>query len=335
MIHKLKIFLFILSFAGLSSCFKKDEMVLPHPRGDVRTDTIGMTERYRYQLYFDLDSGRVVKFNERTDTDLGFDCDLRGWRIILNTADFMKAADLGMVPFGQPQDTTGANWKFDKSDGNPDSLAIGQWFSVVEGDTLSNHHVYILNRGIDTVGVSLGIFQIIFDSLKNGIYYFRYSPLAGGNVISAAVSKESGMNFIHYSLRSGGIVNPVEPSRNAYELFFTQYTTLLFTDEGAAYPYLVTGVLINPYRVDVSLDTLDAFVDINLDKALQMNFTRSADAIGYDWKYYNFDNGIYTVRAGLSYVIRNQQGFYFKLRFIGFYNRNGEKGYPVIEYQML
>ena len=72
-----------------------------------------------------------------------------GCQIILNTANFMKVTDIGIVRFGQKQDTTGLVWKFDKSDGDADSNAIGRWFNIVNDDTLSNNHVYLINRGVD------------------------------------------------------------------------------------------------------------------------------------------------------------------------------------------
>ena len=66
-----------------------------------------------------------------------------------------------------------------------------------------------------------------------------------------------------------------------------------------------------------------------------MNYTKALDGIGHDWKYYDFDAGIYTIRPNMNYLIRSVTGYYFKLRFTAFYNRDGLKGYPVIEYQRL
>jgi len=57
--------------------------------------------------------------------------------------------------------------------------------------------------------------------------------------------------------------------------------------------------------------------------------------IGYEWKYYNFDAALYTIEPGLAYVIRDRDGFYYKLRFIDFYSEGGEKGYPKFEYVRL
>ena len=46
----------------------------------------------------------------------------------------------------------------------------------------------------------------------------------------------------------------------------------------------------------------------------QLNFTSNNDAIGFDWKEYNFD-GIYTVNSNFNYIIKDRQQRYFRLRF--------------------
>ncbi|MEI6456343.1 MAG: HmuY family protein [bacterium] len=330
-----RVALFFMTILVLQSCFKEDQQ-LPEPvRGDVMTDTIAMTENYGYQVYFRLDSGRVVSTNPRANSDLGFECSKEGWKIVLNTADFMKATDLGEVTFGQPYDTTGLKWKFDKSDGNPDSLAIGSWFTVNGQDTVSLNHVYLLQRGMDELGNDLGIRQIIFDSLKRGTYYFRYTGLNGGAIYSTSVNKDPSVNYLWFSLDGAGSIQHNEPEKTSYDLLFTQYTTLLFTDLGEAYPYLVTGVLLNRIRVEAAIDTIHDFSSITFDIAKNLSYSSALDAIGYDWKFYDFDAGSYTVRTGLSYVIRDAKGYLYKLRFIGYYNKQGQKGYPSVEFQRL
>ncbi len=324
----------ILSLA-LSSCFKKDETIPLHSRGDVKTDTIALTQNYKFQVYYNLGMQSKVSTNLKTDSDLGFECSSDGWHVILNTGDFMKVADLGVVRFGQAQDTAQHSWKFDKSDGNADSIAIGKWFVTVSDDTVSNKHVYAIDCGMDEEGNPLGIYQVIFDSLKRSTYYFRYAEINGMNPVSASVTKDPSVHYLFYSIRKGGRAMPLEPPANAYDLLFTQYTTLLFTDEGEAYPYLVTGVLSNRGLVEIALDTLDSFENISINNVPSIKFSKAMDVIGYDWKAYNFDAGTYTVRPNYNYVIHARDGLFYKLRFIGFVDANGNKGYPVIEYQGL
>ena len=161
-----------------------------------------------------------------------------------------------------------------------------------------------------------------------------FRSLKGGTAASGIVVKEPGVNFMFFSIKKGSVF-PTEPSKQSYDLIFTQYTTLLFTDKGIPYPYLVTGVLLNRFNVEVSVDSTAGFSGITREKALTMSYTKSMDAIGYDWKFYNFTTGVYTIRPNLNFVIRSISGLHFKLRFVGFYNKDGLKGYPIVEYQML
>lgn len=309
-------------------------MITPHSRGNVKTDTIRMTENYLFQVYYDLNSGTVVGTNEKTSSDLGFECNPNGSHVILNTSDFMKVADMGQVLFGAPYDTTGLKMKFDKSNGGTDSTAIGTWFTMNGPDTLSNNHVYAVSRGLDVSGNPLGMYQVIFDSLKKGTYFFRYALLQGGTVFHGSVTKDPSVNYLFFSFQSGSIQH-LEPSKSSYDLLFTQYTTMLFTSQGIPYPYLVTGVLLNRNQVEAVSDTIHAFSAISFDLLSSLNFSHNLDAIGYDWKYYSFKTGAYTIRPGLVYIIHGIKGFYYKLRFIGFYDKAGRKGYPVIEFQQL
>jgi len=246
---------------------------------------------------------------------------------------YLFAADLGNLPFGQQQDTLHAPWKFDKSDGNPDSLAIGKWFIVQGQDTVSLHHVYVLNRGMDENGNKLGAIQLIMDSLKNGTYYFRYAKLNGLEMKSVAITKDTTFNYVWFSFPSGESVKTIEPRKTDYDLLFTQYTTLLFTSEGASEPYLVTGVLLNHAGVTAVLDSIHPFEIINLELARNLPLTNALDAIGYEWKALQ-SSYTYTIKLNYSYVIKDPEGYFYKLRFNSFYN-NGVKGYPIIEFQAL
>ncbi len=334
MMRKIILFILVCVVVGLQSCFKKEDKVTPHPMGDLKSDVIPMTDTYINQIYFSLDSGKIVSSNVKTIFDLGFECSPKGWRVILNTSNFMKATDLGAVAFGQPHDTIGYKMWFDRSDGNPDSTAIGQWFTLSGNDTVSNNHVYALSRGLDEAGNPLGLYQVIFDSLKNNTFYFRYAPLSGGAGAAGRVIKDPALNYLYFSLVTGD-VKAMEPPKATYDLLFTQYTTLLFTDEGIPYPYLVTGVLINRNLVGVAVDSTSAFSTITREQARTMNFSDAMDAVGWEWKLYDFGTGVYTIQSNLNYVIRGVSGYYFKLRFVSFYNQDGLKGYPKIEYQQL
>ncbi len=317
-----------------ASCFKEDVKVTPHQPGNTIIDTIALTAQYKNQVYYDLGTKTAVFTNLRKQWDLSFECAANGWHVRLNTSCFMYSADMGTLDIGQPVDTTGVSWRFDTSNGKADSTAIGTWFTLNENDTVSNGHLLVINRGLDELGNPRGMRQLEIDSLSNNVFYFRVANFNGSNVKSYSVARNSLANHILFTFDSGSDV-VTEPANHSWDLLFSQYTTLLYTDQGEPYPYLVTGVLLNPELVQVAQDSLDPFENITFETVSKLSFSNQQDKIGYDWKFYSFDTGSYTVRMNLNYVIRDTEGFYYKFRFLGFYNNKGEKGFPSIEYQRL
>jgi hypothetical protein len=330
----------------LNSCFKEDQKIIPHDPGDLKTMTIDLTNLdtkvlYQYQVYFDFASESVISTNDKKSSDLGFECADTGWHVILNTADFMYATNTGSTDFSSPIDTTGMKWHFDKSDGNLDSLAIGNWVTFSGPDSVKTYSndVYIIDRGYDALGNLLGLKKIVFLSLENGVYTFKYANLDGSDEHTFSIAKNPDVNYVFFSFDDGGKEVDLQPPKYDWDLIFTQYTTLLFTNDGQAYPYLVTGALSNRYGVEVAEDTIMDFNSIDLEKAMNMDFSKDLDLIGYDWKDIVGDptsgSVTYVIREGVHYVLRNQEGLYFKLRFVAFYNSDGLKGFPKFEFQQL
>lgn len=332
---KIRHYIFLLIPLILQSCFKEDDRVTPHDPGNLTTDTVGMTEYYKYQVYYSFETGQAVKSVNKASWDLGFSCDSAGVRVILNTSNFMRSAVLPGHVFGTPADTSGVDWHFDKSDGNPDSAAFLNWISIAGNDTSYAGNTWIVDRGMDELGNVRGLRQLVLDSLKGDTYYFRFAAKNGTGVTSFSITKDPTRNYTCFSFASGGAVADVEPPKETWDVVFTQYTTLLFTDIGEAYPYLVTGVLINPYKVEAAQDNQNAFEAITGSTLASLDFSKNWDKIGYEWKQYDFDAGVYTVNPDKIYVVQSVSGFYFKLRFVGFYSLSLEKGYPSFEYQKL
>jgi hypothetical protein len=337
----LNLICFFIIIILLTSCFKEDEKVTPHDPGNVETDTIGLASDYRYQVYYDLSSGEVISTNLKKEWDLGFDCSENGWKIILNSSNFMIAGMTGLTDFTIPLDTAGLDWKFDASSGNPDSLAIGIWVDFLSPDSVKSYtnEVYVIDRGYDELGNLRGLRKIVFQELGDSTYTFRYANLDGSNENTFTVTKDPSVNFICFSFDEGGKQLNLEPPKSDWDLLFTQYTTLLFTNEGDPHPYLLTGVLSNPTGVVVAQDTLYDFGSIDLDVAKSLLYTTELDEIGYDWKDAIVDvstgSVTYVIVEGQNYVVLDKEGFYYKLRFISFYNNSGEKGYPTFEFQRL
>ena len=324
----------ILLVFGLTSCFKEDVQVQPHKPGSAFSDTIALTATYKNQVYYNLREKLDVKTEYKAAWDLGFESSADGWRVILNSSCFMKAALLQNQKIGNPTDTTGAKWLFNPSDGSADTVAITRWFKESDRDTIGKNLIYAIDRGLDENGVSRGFRQFTIDSLRNSTYYFRIATYNGSNVHSYQITRKPGVNHVLFSIDHPEAVVS-EPGNLDWDLLFTQYTTLLFTDAGEPYPYLVTGVVLNKNGVQVAVDSISSFDAIDYEFSQKMQFSDARDRIGYNWKRYDFNSASYTVNPDIIYVIRDTKGFFYKFRFLGFYNNKGEKGYPSFEYQQL
>ncbi|MCF8369196.1 MAG: HmuY family protein [Bacteroidales bacterium] len=320
-----------------SSCFKEDDPLPPFPE---KTTTIEMTQYYRYQFYFDLGTNSVVSSNDKSIWDLGFECADSTWHIRLNTSAFMMAANTGLKDFEAVTDTTGMDWRFDTSDGNPDSTAVGEWLEMENEDTLYFNHVYIIDRGLDHLGVYRGFRKIVFTKVDESGYYFRYARLDGSDYNEYHITRDPERNYINFSFENNGETLALEPPTTEWDLLFTMYTTLLYTDEGEPYPYILTGVLSNYGSVEIAFDSIIAYKDIQIDMVNGLDFSEEQDVIGYDWKYLDGDptqggSFSYQIHENWNYIIKNRNEVYFKLRFVRFYSDTGEKGYPTFTYSVL
>jgi len=341
-----KLILLIILATAFTSCFKDDERVTPFDRGDRITDTIpmshitagGSVQAYLNQVYYSLNDSAIASINEKKSFDLAFDAAENGSRIWLNTSKFMLVGKSDKTDLEAVSSAAGLDMIYDPSSGNADSTAIGNWFEAQEADTVYSKLVYVIDRGYDIAGNLLGKRKIRFDSLVANTYYFSYSDLNNTNRVQASVTKQAGFNKVYFSFEDGGHQLQPEPQKDAYDLLFTQYTTLLFTDVGDPYPYLVTGVLLNPYETTVAFDSTMTFDEIDMAAAMNLSYTGQVDRIGYTWKDLKGDveSGVvnYVVKPKFNFIIQNNKGWYFKLRFVGYYN-HGVKGFPVIEFQRL
>jgi len=326
---------YIIAFIVLSflfqSCFKEDEKGPPYFPSNLEQDTINVGPNYENQVYFDLYSLKQTSMNSNLDWDIAFVTGEDSWNVILNSSLMMWAGNAYDTNFSDINSAEGLEMHFDVSSGNMDSTAIGEWY-YAENDLLYSHHyVYVIDRGIDSQGNPLG-FKKISLGLKDQKYTIRYANLDGSEEQNLVVEKDILYNYTHLSFENGLV--KIEPPKDQWSLKFSRYSTILFTDEGEAYPYNVVGVLINPYLVETNFNT-DDFFDLTYDHINDYEYIKLADVIGYAWKDYDFDGGYYTVLPNRTYIINNNDGFYYRLRFQSFYGLQGNKGNIGIEFSRL
>jgi hypothetical protein len=315
-----------------SACFKEEAIIeLPPTTGDLQVGEITQN-MYNNQIFFNLGTNSVVKTNANTDWDLGFACAADTWHIILNNSKVMLAGNSQTSNFEQVTEVGDIEMNFDNSGGYTDSLSISNWLDDSQEAMSATGYVYIIDRGYDENYSHLGYKKVQFETPENNSYKIRFADLDGSNEQNISIEKNDTKNYRCLSFDNG--ISNIEPAKTDWTLLFTSYQTMLYAG-GEPVPYLVRGVLINPYKVKAVPDTTFDFSEIMINDTADFNYSAQRDAIGYQWKYYDFDNGTYSVLENQNYVLKAQDEYFYKLRFISFYNDENEKGFPVFEFSKL
>lgn len=321
-----------------ASCEKEELPIKPHDKGDiitpigpvdsadthtVRTVQIGMGSNYTDQVWYDLGTNKVVATNSRFDWDIAFDCRASEHWVYLNSALAMMAAPTGNTDFNAPIEEKKLHFRPDHPSGLEDSLALGRWWD--EGQ------VWVIDLGYELDGSSRGKRKIKFETTSTGDLKFRYASLNGSNEVTGTIAKDDRYNRIMFSFKDN-TVKQIEPPKTDYDLMFSQYMHVFYDPY---YPYLVTGALLNPYATEAVRVNESDFGTITRETVNLYDLSDEADIIGYEWKYFDLEGDYYTVYPEMNYIVRDSEGIHYKLHFVDFYNKTGEKGYPKMEVQRL
>ena len=316
----------LIHVAGMmSSCEKPEEPVAP---AMVQGQTAILGDTYEYQEYYNVLTNTFVLNQKHFDWDLSFESDAAGKFIYLNSSNFVFVKDLGNVVFESVTDTNYVTpWQYDFPTGESHKTAFGYWFN---SDNTSKNNVFIVDQGKDIDGLNIGFFKIGILSVSSTEYVIRTARLDNSEDQTITITKNPDKRWVQYKFGDSSSIEK-EPDSENWHLLFSQYTDYDITDQGDTISYLVRGVLLNQKNIQAVLVEDVSFQDIDINLIPQLEFSSNFNVIGYDWKYFSLDTGVYTVKEGMSYVIKEKQGTYFKLRFLGFYGDNGDKGYPSFE----
>lgn len=337
---KLVLLSFLIIF--LNSCFKEDTPVKPYERGEANFGLADIGEDYNTILYFNLNENRVVKSHYLNQFDLAFETSDSLYFITFNPAIIGGAVNLGQINF----DTVLTNnnvrdykWVYDNYSKVTDSGAIGKWWldNNIGGEIVSKNDVYVLNLGIDDVGRNVGYrkFQIL--RRTNEKYVIKFANLNNSNTKEFDIPIDKKYHRVTFSFKEGGKLTYSEPEANSFDLVFTRYAE--YFEEINFEPYATNGVLQNPRVCFAYADSSGAsYENFTIENYNEKQLSNYYNVLGWDWKTYLFDLGYYTIRNDKFYVIKDYNGYIYKLRFIDFYTpKNGvsSKGNITFEYQKL
>lgn len=307
----------------------KEELPVPARSQDPGTGAVPVIEQvcmgflYGDQTWMDLETATVLSTNSFMAWDLAFESAADGWHVRLNSARVMGAWDLGAVDIEQPADTNGfgAGMRIDASSGNPDSTAIGDW--------RGSGHVYMVDKGISPLGARQGFVKIRFLEVDVASYTLQVAALNGSGLRTITVSKDHTRHNTHLHLTNG--VVDIEPPKGTWDVVLTQYTYQYYEPETML--YVVRGMISAP-GVRVSR-MRPAPAAVTLGDTLTTPLNGALDVIGFDWKYYDIDQGTYYIRPDLIHIVQCASGRFVRLRFLDFYGPSGAAGCPQFEVMLM
>ncbi len=314
----------LLALTGLSSCFKEKPIPMPNIYSGPDIFVAHQGPGYIKQLYFNAQTFQFVDSNSHFLYDMAFDCAPGSYNVWINGSKLMLACHTGkydMQAVTGLNDTLGHTWDVEFGAALPSQSALGSWGT----GGVSDRQVYILNMGADSLGNNIGFKKMQMGDCAGNEYKVTFANLDGSDMHTVSIPRKAGRNRV-YLLFADQQVRDLEPDNTNWDILFTRYS-VYFSDQRL--PYQVTGVLTNPNKTAAYLmDSTSNFDSVSLSSVQQSRFTAALDNIGYEWKLYGLGTtGQYTIKDKYIYIIRSDQRYY-KMRFRGFYDNEGNEGYP-------
>jgi hypothetical protein len=325
---------YFLTLLLLFSCLKEEEPIQPFDRGGVQFGGIDINNNadYSKQIYYDMESNKVVRTVNRTSWDLGFESSPTGINIVTNTSCKMEVSKTGETDFNNVTNlgTMTLNYDWDDASGNRDLLAFRDW--IITG--IPTNEVFVVNRGEKPNLNTRGFKKIKIVSSNATEFVIEYANINGTDYHTKTITKNTNKNFTSFSFEEGGVIVEVEPDKNDWDIVFTQYL-ITYYDFVPQINYSVNGILINNKQCKGVKVFDKKFIDISILDISNYTLTDSVNIIGFDWKFYDFVESTYAIVPGMNYIIQDTDGFYYKMRMIDFYSTSGIKGSPRFEFEKL
>ncbi|MCW3161747.1 HmuY family protein [Chryseobacterium oryctis] len=357
------LYCFVIGVSLISqSCINDNEDIVKVSKieGDIIEPHVGGATQPN-QVWFDLSENREV-VTKRTDWDIALYSGGE-FKVIINSSIMMAAGKIpNAIDIDQVTESSVAPLKnqVQVANFNPSNEV---YVDDVKGDFPSGYTaieeikpteiengIYLLNMGkeiytgtvangsVVTGGDSRGWMKIQVIRFGEG-YKVRYAELNDSKHKEIVVAKNQAYNFNFISLKNNKEVY-IQPEKKKWDICFTVFTNVI---EGAgSYVYAdfvnnnnVGGV--GAYEVKIisgsGIEAYNNFKASDIDKSKFIY--NDYRVIGGNWRNPVGANGL-EVYNDRFYIIKDSDGYYFKLRFTRLTNSNtGERGYPQFEYKPL
>ncbi len=342
--------LYFFIIIALSSCMKEDNAItLPAP-GPVKQGTANMGVNYDNQVYCNLETGTAI-VRPYKSYDLAFEASESGLRIYLNSAKFMFACNTQTYDLASA-DTVGQPWALDCEQLIEDTLALTKYWQDINFSSQGSK-VFAIDRGkLEHTGTARWRkFKVLSgDSLKYTICFSNYD---NSSLDTVEVVKDDNYSLMYFSFDAPNQLVQQAPPKDQWDFVFTKYTHVFF-EYNVTSPfryYFVTGVVQNIWnntavmrfqKDSMPFDSITGLPvpylpieQFNYSQVSNFKFSSNANAIGYNWKYYNFSDAYYHIYPDLYFVVKSNNGFYYTVKMVDFYDTAGNKGLVTFQSQRI
>lgn len=335
-----KAVLYIMVLLAFASCEKEESpMVLPPP-GDLTKVVADIGTDYSKAVYISLAKNTQQTRNWK-DWDVAFEASETGAYVYLNEGKYMFACHTGSSDFATA-DSTGKEWRLDNDALEDDSTAVGKWWV-----NATSSDVMVIDRGrIFYVGGAAAqrFKKLKIEHVNASEYVISFCDYGSSNPVSFTVTKDSDHSLMYFTFDGGGRMVDMAPPKDDWDFVLTRYAHIYYGEPiNSLYRnYLVNGGLNNKWNdvtgmrmiKDVTENYLP-FEQVTSNDAGTHTFSTAANTIGFEWKMVDTNTGTYTMVPDIYYILKDKNGFYYKIRFVDFYDDNGNRGYITLEYQRL
>ena len=338
--------LLLMMAVSLFAC--KEDPVPPVPvQQNVSLTTGGPNQEN--QLYFDLGSGNQYAV-ARDSWDFGFYCGAED-AVILNGSVGMLARSTNIANFADVSPTDTLGWGYELSFGgiqtayfeNPQPAWVADaagWMddqtdNLVDQAIKADGKVYIVNMGKTVDGLNDRVWKKVKVDMVAGAYVVEYGDIDATTAMTATITKNTSKSYSFLSLANGAM--DVEFEKSDWDIVFTTASEIVNYGAGPL-PYAITkDYVLNNRNVEIfqvvtTADIVEHYEAFSMDSVANYTFSMNDNFIGSKWRKFDFATSSYSIKADRFYVIKDEQGLYFKLVFTGMLNETGERGYPAIQY---
>ncbi|MEN3039988.1 MAG: HmuY family protein [Bacteroidia bacterium] len=277
---------------------------------------------YDTVAFVNLELGEVMK-TPRTAWDMVLRPKGAAYELWLNAAMYAFAVEVSESQWQQPLDPARLyGWKCDLAD-TAALLPLRREevrFLVIDRDRSESFYRTSQQR-----------YRKVRLHWEGSTIHILSTGLAGGDTARWQFPIDTAVRYI--SLDRGGESVRVSPPWRA-DLVLTRYIHPFYDQPEEFRWYPVLGALIGEGVQAAVVQTAQIpYEQMDFAKAQQLSFSTRRNAIGYDWKRYDFNTGTYVIDFSRYFILRVNELSLYKLRFIDFYDAQGRKGCIRIEYE--